>query len=169
MALLLLCLTMAVVALMVRSHWVCDQWQRVDRVGMLFAITSRSGHLVIHSDTEDHFVVDYPPQSPGVTHFSQPSRTSALWPVEQEPDWSCAGFAFTKFVSADWLKDQVWEMRVPDWSLLIFLIVLPAWVARRQWVRWRCQDRLCANCGYDLRATPHRCPECGAVPKKART
>ena len=31
-------------------------------------------------------------------------------------------------------------------------------VARRRGV--------CAACGYDLRATPDRCPECGAVPRK---
>jgi hypothetical protein len=52
----------------------------------------------------------------------------------------------------------------PDWVLLIVAALLP--VARavsfgRRY--WRRVDGLCSHCGYDLRATPEQCPECGTV------
>ena len=53
----------------------------------------------------------------------------------------------------------------PLWLVAAATTVLPALRARRR-LRERSRRRsgLCAVCGYDLRATPGRCPECGAVP-----
>ena len=72
------------------------------------------------------------------------------------------------------IRDQ-WHRRldvpirsVPFWPLAAVTAVGPAlWAATgvRRWRirRWRLAANLCPVCGFDLRATRDRCPECGAA------
>jgi len=62
---------------------------------------------------------------------------------------------------------DVWSARsVPFWSLTALTAILPGYrlaARHRAMVRSQQTDStLCLACGYDLRATPDRCPECGA-------
>jgi hypothetical protein len=51
---------------------------------------------------------------------------------------------------------------VPLWLIAAASAVLPAtWVRRRLIPARRANAGLCPSCGYDLRASPERCPECG--------
>jgi hypothetical protein len=57
------------------------------------------------------------------------------------------------------------HVRVPWWSLAVFTVATPA--IRIVSLFNRRHRRLaghCPRCGYDLRATPDRCPECGEPP-----
>jgi hypothetical protein len=56
------------------------------------------------------------------------------------------------------------RVAVPLW-LGAVIFALPAIVVTVRRARCRRRRALhnCANCGYDLRATPGRCPECGSV------
>jgi len=56
---------------------------------------------------------------------------------------------------------------VPGWFILLTSAILPILcVICRLRRRLRLRAGLCPRCGYDLRATPDRCPECGAIPEK---
>jgi hypothetical protein len=51
---------------------------------------------------------------------------------------------------------------MPYWFPTLLFAVLPA----LRWGKWRRRSRpgSCSACGYELRSTPDRCPECGTVP-----
>lgn len=49
----------------------------------------------------------------------------------------------------------------PDWILLL-VFGIPVLLGTWRWRSRRVSPTQCAACNYDLRATPERCPECGA-------
>jgi len=64
--------------------------------------------------------------------------------------------------------------RISIWGIAAWVLVVPGVLAalllgiRRYLARSR-DPGLCRSCGYDLRATPDRCPECGALPTVNKT
>jgi hypothetical protein len=61
------------------------------------------------------------------------------------------------------------SIAIPCWSLASLLALVPTIAAIRGWYkRRRLQPGFCPSCGYDMRATPERCPECGQTPERSR-
>src|SRR5688500_14975694 len=79
------------------------------------------------------------------------------------PAFTFAGFFVGVGRSTPHVKlDGRWTIQLPLWFPIVLTAALPAarlvGLARARRAR---RAGLCPRCGYDLRATPGRCPECG--------
>ena len=94
------------------------------------------------------------PRGEHLTHYRDVK--GSVWPRE--------GYGWSSFRIPGpdgWDQDKV---TLPYWGIVIATLLLPllrmvTLIRDRQWPIEGC----CLCCGYDLRATPDRCPECGTA------
>jgi hypothetical protein len=139
-----LLLSVLTVSLWVRSFWRCDVISRA-RAGIeppelkTTTILSTKGFIALH-------ISRYPASPPPQQSWTRWGR-SVQHPFE---------------LRIRWVRQQDrWELQLPHLMFALLAGVLPVcWL-----LRWRITRHsragLCPACGYDLRATPSRCPECG--------
>lgn len=96
---------------------------------------------------------------------------SAPWTRGIPRPWRVMTVARKSFFGVEYgtssLAPEVWrrEIVAPYWLVAAAFAPIPAtWLLQWELPRRRVRAGRCAFCGYDLRATPERCPECGKVP-----
>jgi hypothetical protein len=173
---LLLCVATA--ALWVRSYRVADgaSWQEH---GRNYSFHAMCGGAVFHCQYGDYRpgydAYQYPhPERMTWSSYANPDYSVTEWRSSEEavgPRYRLLGFAYehrtwpagTELIAGGgrWTAVRSWMIAIPAWAIVGVFAVLPlAWV-RRRWRRPRAG--CCGKCGYDLRATPGRCPECGEM------
>jgi hypothetical protein len=178
--------TITLIVLMISSAaflglWVYSLWN----TGTLsFAYDSRTSYFISSYHGRIEFARQYAPattklQIGGIT-LNRPTDVSVLGRIWGSPARLPARFSgpMTNIVfnfdphqlehgrlGFGWSSILVLRVvAIPDWFPSIILATL----ALLLWRHWRRPAKLhskrrCRGCGYDLRATPDRCPECGLV------
>ena len=117
---------------------------------------------------------------PGISYHARDVSFLDTEPLyEYEPPWHIEymGFGLGRVVNISpapvWHPEigPLWSIEysvyLPHWFIAILLLLYPLYSVARSVCAWR-SNRIgcCTVCGYDLRATPDRCPECGKVAQR---
>lgn len=156
LSLLLLCAL--TVALSVRSYHTTDTLRRAWPGRSLSIILTR-GHAIAHEQ------VAPPIEVSDCTLYSSPTRRYDERCVRYSPVWSAAGISFEQHHgSGTFLGWRDRSLVIPYWLAFVVFGAAPLGGIARRLCRRTAPSGVCRSCGYDLRATPARCPECGTVP-----
>jgi hypothetical protein len=180
---LLLCV--ATCAMWMRSYWTSDQVRLTgDREIDLQTVR---GRLIVAYESKFagqsgnyNFRDVLPGDRLWLSHNNTLSERST-WMVEQFHRPATLGSPFRSVLGFAWMsedvtrpegrfyrvRDVVWILQIPCWALAGLFALAPSLYVRARYLRRPVEFSTCQTCGYDLRATPDRCPECGVVPAVA--
>jgi hypothetical protein len=162
----------AVVVLWVRSFFVSDYVQRLraheeylDRFSENYRLATSHSLFLNRGRTELKYLtskwygdIDGVP-APGRVAWNHQTTAAANEGEVVSSVWNWLGFDYSVRRVIPRLEDSV-SMAFPMWLPAALFAALPATRLCRR-LRRR-MPGCCASCGYDLRATPDRCPECGS-------
>ena len=135
-------------------------------------LVSWSGRFLFELDLNRPFGDEgLAPRAKGGWHSATINAPGETWDLRYNATPSDVSFLGMKFyysrinslVSADTVAARsVYGLAVP-WPILtlLFALPLPLWIAKRTRCWRRAKRGGCIHCGYDLRATVEKCPECG--------
>lgn len=167
-------------ALWVRSYWRSDRMTKVERIALdrnrstlnLLAVRSSGGGVAVHRQVEsfnthgmDLVPIGWPKH--GAERLSGPAGGYPSLPTSRPCFWTRLGFQYYRDVQTGQSRTaNNWAVVIPYWFPAGLAAILPACglilLVRRRQQAARSRRGFCPGCGYDLRGTPERCPECGA-------